>query len=154
MSVQTLCRLAGVVLLGVGLAGGALSVAPKGASPNGASHVRLPNGAVYAVEVPQTREGQERGLMFRSRLEPRTGMLFLFSMIDQHPIWMKNCLIALDLVWLDGAKRVVAIRAETPPCAADPCPIYSSPVPSLYVLEIPAGAAKREGLTLGSLLKF
>ena len=149
MSVQTLCRLAGVVLLGVGLAGGDLSVAPKGSS-----HVTLPNGAIYSVEVPQTREGQERGLMFRSRLEPRTGMLFVFSTLDRHPIWMKNCLIALDLVWLDETRRVVAVREKVPPCAADPCPIYSSPVPSLYVLEIPAGAARAEGLAVGGVLRF
>ncbi len=135
------------VLLAAGPASG-------GKAPKGPSRVTLPNGAVYAVEVPQTREGQERGLMFRARLEPRTGMLFVFPTLDRHPIWMKNCLIPLDLVWLDDAKRVVAIREEAPPCAADPCPIYRSPAPSRYVLEISAGAAKREGLTLGSLVKF
>ena len=121
---------------------------------NGPSRVTLPNGAVYSVEVPQTKEGRERGLMFRPRLEPKTGMLFVFSTLDRHLIWMKNCLIALDLVWIDDAKRVVAIKEGAPPCAEDPCPIYSSSVPSQYVLEIPAGAAKREGLTSGSLLKF
>ena len=51
----------------------------------------LPNGAVYSVEVPQTKEGRERGLMFRPRLEPKTGMLFVFPALDRHLIWMKNC---------------------------------------------------------------
>ena len=121
---------------------------------NGPSRVTLPNGAVYSVEVPQTKEGRERGLMFRPRLEPKTGMLFVFSTLDRHLIWMKNCLIALDLVWLDDAKRVVAIRAEAPPCVADPCPIYSSPVPSRYVLEIPSGASRAEGLAVGGVVRF
>jgi hypothetical protein len=121
---------------------------------NGPSRVTLPNGAVYSVEVPQTKEGRERGLMFRPRLEPKTGMLFVFSTLDRHSIWMKNCLIALDLVWIDDSKRVVAIKEGAPPCAAEPCPIYSSPVPSRYVLEIPAGAARAENLSVGGVLRF
>jgi uncharacterized membrane protein (UPF0127 family) len=92
--------------------------------------------------------------MFRPRLEPKTGMLFVFSTLDRHSIWMKNCLIALDLVWIDDSKRVVAIKEGAPPCAAEPCPIYSSPVPSRYVLEIPAGAARAENLSVGGVLRF
>ena len=118
------------------------------------SRVTLPSGAVYAVEVPQTREARERGLMFRPRLAPRTGMLFIFPAVDRHAIWMKNCLIALDLVWLDDDKRVVAIEAGAPPCAKDPCPIYEPTIPSRYVLELPSGAAGLEGLAVGSVLRF
>ena len=118
------------------------------------TRVTLPSGAVYTVEVPQTREARERGLMFRPRLAPRTGMLFIFPTVDRHAIWMKNCLIALDLVWLDQAKRVVAIEAGAPPCAKDPCPIYNPAIPSRYVLELPAGDAKLEALAVGSVLRF
>ena len=114
----------------------------------------LPSGAVYAVEVPQTKEARERGLMFRPRLAPRTGMLFIFPTVARHAIWLKNCLIALDLVWMDDAKRVVAIEAEAPPCAKEPCPIYEPPIPSRYVLELPAGAAQAEGLAVGGVLRF
>jgi len=118
------------------------------------SAVTLPNGAVYSVEVPQTQAERERGLMFRSSLAPRNGMLFIFPQTGPLEFWMKNTLIPLDLIWLNEQKRVVYIRPEAPPCKADPCPTYSPGVPSRYVLEIPAGAAKQEGLGLGSLLKF
>jgi uncharacterized membrane protein (UPF0127 family) len=116
--------------------------------------VTLPNGAVYAVEIPRTQEARTRGLMFRATLPRRTGMLFDFETTGRYGFWMKNCLVSLDLIWIDESKRVVAILPETPPCKADPCPIYEFDVPTRYVLEIPSGAAKREGLVLGSVLKF
>lgn len=118
------------------------------------STVAFPNGTVYSVEVPQTQAERERGLMFRSSLAPRNGMLFIFPQSGQLEFWMKDCLIPLDLIWLNEQKRVVYIRPEAPPCSKDPCPLYNPGVPARYVLEIPAGAAKQEGLTLGSLLKF
>jgi uncharacterized membrane protein (UPF0127 family) len=116
--------------------------------------VTLPNGAVYMVEIPRTEETRTRGLMFRANLPRRTGMLFVFEATGRYGFWMKNCLIALDLVWIDEAKRVVAILPETPPCKADPCPIYQFDVPTRYVLEMPSGAAKREGLVIGNVLRF
>lgn len=116
--------------------------------------ITLPNGAVYRVEVPRDKRERERGLMFRRKLPARTGMLFVFPASDRHPIWMKNCKIALDLIWLDDARRIIAILPEAPPCPGDPCPIYQPDRPSRYVLEIAAGAAGREGLTVGSFLRF
>lgn len=125
-----------------------------GSPANDRGTVTLPSGAVYSVEIPRTAEARERGLMFRQSLPPRTGMLFVFDTTGRYAFWMKNCLIALDLIWLDDTKRVVAILPNTPPCKADPCPIYQFDVPARYVLEITAGAAKREGLALGHVLKF
>jgi uncharacterized membrane protein (UPF0127 family) len=116
--------------------------------------VTLPNGAVYSVEIPRTPEARERGLMFRANLPPRTGMLFIFDATGRYAFWMKNCLIPLDLIWLDESKVVVAILPDTPPCKADPCPIYQFDVPARYVLEIAGGAAHREGLAVGHVLKF
>ena len=116
--------------------------------------VTLPTGVVYSVEIPHTQQARERGLMFRASLPPRTGMLFVFDTTGQYAFWMKNCLIPLDLIWLDESKRIVAILPDTPPCKADPCPIYQFDVPARYVLEIAGGGARREGLALGQVLKF
>jgi uncharacterized membrane protein (UPF0127 family) len=116
--------------------------------------VTMPNGTVYSVEIPRTPEARERGLMFRERLAPRTGMLFVFDTTARHAFWMKNCLIPLDLIWLDETKRVVAVLPDTPPCKSDPCPIYQVAVPARYVLEIAGGAAQREGVAAGSVLRF
>lgn len=125
-----------------------------GGLPPDRGTVVMPNGVTYSVEIPRTPEARERGLMFRSSLAPRTGMLFVFDATARYVFWMKNCLIPLDLIWLDETKRVVAILPDTPPCKADPCPLYQVDVPSRYVLEIAGGAAKREAVVVGSVLKF
>ncbi len=132
----------------------AWSVAAAGGPQADRGTLTLPNGTVYAVEIPRTPEARERGMMFRASLPPRNGMLFVFDATGRHAFWMKNCLIALDLIWLDESKRIVAILPEAPPCKADPCPIYQFDLPSRYVLEIAGGTAKREGLTVGQMLKF
>ena len=145
---QTIAVVAVVLLVA------AWSVAATGAPQADRGTVTLPNGTIYAVEIPRTPEARERGMMFRSRLPPRTGMLFVFETTGRYAFWMKNCLIALDLIWLDDTKRIVAILPDAPPCKADPCPIYQFDVPSRYVLEIAGGAAAREKLRLGDALKF
>jgi uncharacterized membrane protein (UPF0127 family) len=143
-----------VAAIGFLLLAEALPSTGAGTAPADRGSVTLPNGAVYSVEIPRTPEARERGLMFRSNLPPRTGMLFVFDTTGRYAFWMKNCLVPLDLIWLDETKRVVAILPDAPPCKADPCPIYQFDVPARYVLEIAGGAARREGLAVGHVLKF
>jgi uncharacterized membrane protein (UPF0127 family) len=112
--------------------------------------VVLPSGTVYAVELARTPEEQAQGLMFRESLPKRTGMLFLFTDAAPHQFWMKNTMIPLDIVWLDGSGRVLFVSADTPPCRADPCPNYGPEVPSPTVLEIAGGMAAKEKVTVGS----
>ena len=120
----------------------------------GGPRVVLPSGAVYAVELARTPEEQAQGLMFRESLPQRTGMLFLFTDALPHQFWMKNTMIPLDIVWLDGEGRVIFVSANTPPCRADPCPNYGPPSPALTVLEIAGGLAAREKVTVGSRISF
>ena len=116
--------------------------------------VVLPSGEVYAVEVVRTPEAQAQGLMFRESLLPRTGMIFLFSDAAPHQFWMKNTMIPLDIIWLDGEGRVIFVSANTPPCRADPCPNYGPLVPAPTVLEIAGGLAAKEKVTVGSRISF
>ena len=133
--------------------------APKSAdavTPSAATGPRvvLPSGAVYTVELARTPEEQAQGLMFRESLPGRTGMLFLFPDASPHQFWMKNTMIPLDLVWLDGSGRVLFVSANTPPCRADPCPTYGPEVPAATVLEIAGGTAAKEQVTVGSRISF
>jgi uncharacterized membrane protein (UPF0127 family) len=116
--------------------------------------VRLPSGAEYAVELALTDEERAQGLMFRESLPPRTGMLFLFEENGPHHFWMKNTMISLDMIWMDGAGTVLFISADTPPCTADPCANYGPDVPARRVLEIAGGKAKEEGVVVGSKIEM
>lgn len=108
----------------------------------------------FTVEVVSSPEDRARGLMFRESLPADQGMLFLFEEEKVYPFWMKNTLIPLDIIWLDAEKEVVFISEETPPCEADPCPVYNPGAAALYVLEINAGQAAAQGIEVGERAMF
>ncbi len=66
---------------------------------------------------------RRQGLQFVSDLEDLDGMLF-FWRHDGDAFWMKDTLIALDIVWFneDGTYKD---RASMVPCTEDPCVTYS-----------------------------
>jgi len=99
-----------------------------------------PTGRSTSVEVELARSPaeQERGLMFRERLAPGSGMLFLFPDTADHVFWMKNTLIPLDLIFIDEALAVVAVVERAEPLSLAQ---KSGGVPSRYVLEVPGGFA-------------
>ena len=116
--------------------------------------IYLPNGKSVTAELAVTDEERQRGLMFREKLLPDQGMLFVFEEEGLYSFWMKNTLISLDMLWINKDRRIVHIARNVPPCKEDPCPSYSPERPGLYVLELAAGAADRLGLKLFDRLEF
>ncbi len=119
--------------------------------------VVLPDGVRIEAELAITPEQQSRGLMFRSHLAADRGMLFVGGRAAPRSFWMYRCLIPLDMIWMDGAHRIVEIVRSAPPCTeavpAD-CPSYGGNVNSVYVLELAAGQADARGLRIGDRLEF
>ena len=112
----------------------------------------FPNGSEFGLEIAETPQQRARGYMFRESIGEYEGMLFLFEEDDRHSFWMKNCEIALDLIWLDQHFRVVEIQTDVPPCKKDPCPSYAPMRAGRYVLEVGAGRSVAEGLKVGDQL--
>jgi uncharacterized membrane protein (UPF0127 family) len=112
------------------------------------------NGKSVTAELAVTDEERARGLMFREKVLPDQGMLFVFEREDLHAFWMKNTLIPLDMLWLDSDRRVIHIAANVPPCRADPCPSYGPDTPARYVLELRAGGAAANVIKTGDRLQF
>ncbi len=110
----------------------------------------FPSGAEFRLEIAADDATRTRGYMFRDRVGPREGMLFLFDEPRHHSIWMKNCKVSLDVIWLDAAFRVVEIAHELQPCLEQgPCPSSIPMRSASYVLEVAGGVAVREGLRPG-----
>jgi len=116
--------------------------------------VTLPDGTVIKLELAETPEEHEQGLMFRSHLDADRGMLFLFDQMGFPSFWMKNTWIPLDMVFLDAKGVVTHIAASVPPCPSEPCPQYTPSKPSSAVLELNAGAAAKHGIEPGVTLQF
>jgi uncharacterized membrane protein (UPF0127 family) len=110
----------------------------------------LPDGTSFTLEIADTEAARARGYMERE-VGPREGMLFVFEQPGRHSFWMKNCRVPLDILWLDGAFRIVHVAADQPPCPADgPCPSIVPMRPARYTLEFAAGTARAHGLRPGA----
>jgi uncharacterized protein len=105
------------------------------------------------VKVVDSRSERAKGLMFVDNLKENEGMWFVFDEVSQHPFWMKNTLIPLDIIWIDENFIVVDIKKATP-CEEEPCLIYSPEADSLYVLEVNEGWTERNGVKVGVKANF
>jgi len=107
------------------------------------------------MEVAETPQARQMGLMFREKLSHGTGMLFIFPSEAPHRFWMKNCKFPIDIIWLNKGKQIVFVAQNVPPCKVDPCPDYGPKDQSaLYVIEASAGTIKKEKLQIGATVRF
>jgi len=103
------------------------------------------------VEIVASSRGRQRGLMFRDNLADGQGMLFFFESEEEHPFWMKNTLISLDIIFIDGKRQVVGIVHNAEPRNEKSLTVG---LPSLYVLEVPGGYCNRVGIHRGDKVTF
>lgn len=115
-----------------------------------------PSGKTVTVDVVDTPASRETGLMCRTKLGKDYGMLFVFPQEMALNFWMKNTLVDLDMIWIGTDKRINVIHADMPKSTVETPDdkVAVAGGTGLYVLELPAGAAKRLKLKAGDRLKF
>jgi uncharacterized membrane protein (UPF0127 family) len=130
----------------------ALAAPPDPPEPGGTAV--MPGGELVLLEIADDPLERYTGLRGREHLPDDRGMLFLFHADEQHHFIMEDCLISLDLLWLDRHGRVLHLEAGLPPCPeeTEECPTWTSPGPARYVLELRGGRASELGLKKGSLI--
>jgi uncharacterized membrane protein (UPF0127 family) len=106
-----------------------------------------------AVEVADSQEEQEVGLMDRESLPADAGMIFVFDEDHAGGFWMKNTLIPLSIAFAAADGTILAIL-DMEPCEADPCEIYDPGVPYRSALEVNQGAFEAWGVQAGDRLSL
>jgi len=91
--------------------------------------------STYQIELAVTPAQRRQGLMYRQQLDSRQGMLLVYSRAGDHRIWMKNMRIALRVFWIDDEFTVISVQ-RLEPCSRSPCPVYSTPRASRFILEL------------------
>lgn len=106
------------------------------------------------LEVARTAAQREHGLMNRTSLPAHTGMIFVFPRDDGVAFWMKNTLVALDMIFAggDGTVRLVDANVPTVPATTPDGKIPLESARAKYVIELPAGEAARDGIVTGTKL--
>jgi uncharacterized membrane protein (UPF0127 family) len=104
------------------------------------------NAVTIDVEIADTRERRETGLMGRPTMEERQGMLFIFE--DEQPLsfWMKDTLLPLDMFFVNADGTISTIHRNTTPYSEQ---TYPSRRPGKFVLETDDGFADKYGVTEG-----
>jgi uncharacterized membrane protein (UPF0127 family) len=100
----------------------------------------------FAIELALSDAQMEQGLMFRRSLAPNTGMLFDFKSPTNVTMWMKNTVIPLDMLFLDGRGRIIDLHERAVPYSTD---VIAARAPSRYVIELNGGTASRLGIKPG-----
>jgi uncharacterized membrane protein (UPF0127 family) len=104
------------------------------------------------VEVADTSLLRTRGLSYRDSLATGTGMLFVFGEARPLTFWMFEMRFCLDIIWIENGQIAGAAESVCP--AEDrhstDIPVYSSPSPVRYVLEVPAGWMDDHGFDVGT----
>ena len=106
-------------------------------------------GKIFNVDTAVTPSEWAKGLQHRTHLDTHAGMLFIYPKAHQLSFWMKDTLLALDILFFDATGALLNIHHNVQPCRAPPCTIYSSHGPAQYVLEFNAGTAKALGARSG-----
>ncbi len=107
--------------------------------------------ATVAVEVANTGEQRERGLMNRKHLDDNAGMIFVFPNAARRNFWMHNTEIPLDMIFADSSFRVIGIVANAAPETDTSRGVDGD---SEYVLEVNGGFCAKNGITAGDRFNF
>ncbi len=116
----------------------------------------MPSDVTITVEVAATDESRARGLMHRSRLGLKNGMIFFFDETGYHSFYMYNTLIPLSVIFLDESLRIVDIQEMSPCMERDPfaCRVYRPAAACKYAIEVNPGLVEKYGIKKGSRVKM
>ncbi len=104
----------------------------------------------FSVELADTPEKRQSGLMFRKELTEDMGMLFVYEQPSVRTMWMKNTPLSLDMLFIDKEGTILKIVPHTVPYSETF--IVGAPR-TQYVLELRAGTTQRAGIRVGDQVK-
>lgn len=115
-------------------------------------------GERFMMELAIDPHARTEGMSYRDSFPEAPGydgggMLFVFPEPEVRQFWMYECLIDIDVIFLDANGTVTAAHRmpAEPPRRADEhrdqyerrLPLYSSRVPAQFAIELPAGSIDR-----------
>lgn len=121
-------------------------------------------GRTFECRLALDEDARERGMGGVASIGPDEGMLFVFPGSEQHNFWMRDCLIGLDIAFIDAAGFVTAVHtmpAEPPRAEGEGedayfarLKRYPSLTPAQYALEVAPGTLAPLGVRRGTRVEF
>ena len=98
------------------------------------------------IESSETSEG-----MMNKTFDNFDGMLFIMG-DGSHSFWMMNCIIPLDIIFIDKNFKINKIHHYCEPCKVQPCERFVGK--GMYVLELEGGTCEDLGIREGQVCEF
>jgi uncharacterized protein len=102
-----------------------------------------------SVEIADTDQARQIGLMNRDKLPEEQGMVFVYEKAHRLTFWMKNTRIPLDIAFLAADGAILQIETMQP---FDETHTISEQ-PALYALEVNQGWFARHRVKVGERVK-
>jgi uncharacterized protein len=100
----------------------------------------------FTVEIADTNEQRQRGLMYRKEMAEDAGMIFDFGVSRRVQMWMENTILPLDMLFVDSTGTIRNIKQNAIPYSQD---IIDSITDVKYVIELNAGITAKLGIKPG-----
>lgn len=101
------------------------------------------------AEVAGNDADRMQGLMHRRMLPENRGMLFVFTNVAYHGMWMMNTYIPLSVAFIDEAGVIINIE-DMQPHTRDS---HSATAPARYALEMNLGWFRKRGIKPGMTIE-
>lgn len=136
-----------IMLFKIGLLWGLLMNSPAGWAQQPELPLLELSAGMHRIEaeVAATGSSRQTGMMLRTVMPPQRGMLFVFSEVAQHCMWMRNTLLPLSVAFLDDKGTIINVEEMQPQTESNHC----SAKPARYALEMNRGWFKARGLVAG-----
>lgn len=108
------------------------------------------NEKKITAEIADKPMQRTMGLMFREKLDPDSGMLFIMPRPGPASFWMKNTKIPLSVAYINDSGMILEIHDLKP---HDETPVPSQFSTILYALEMDQGWFTKNGILPGDTLR-
>jgi hypothetical protein len=104
-----------------------------------------------AIEIAQGDSATQRGMMQRTSLPERSGMLFLMPRVERHGFWMANTPLSLDITFVTPDSTILNTAKYTTPFSTES--VYAEGR-SAFIVETVAGFTDTYGITAGDRVRW
>ena len=118
----------------------------------------------FKLEVAADEKSRAKGLMNREKIDDDGGMIFIYKRTQLRSFWMKNCLVDIDLLYLDGRGRIGSMHKmkKEPPRGENENVVeyerrlkrYPSRRPAQFIIELKPGSIDRLKPKVGQTIEL
>jgi len=109
------------------------------------------NDNMFKVRVCVSPETIQKGMMGQKFNSDFNGMLFMMGNNEEQSFWMKNCVVHLDIIFIND-DVITKIHHNCKPCLSDDCNHYEGN--GEMVLELQGGDCKKYGIKEGDTISL